>query len=140
MSGFFTNDGIDNETRQLLGNNLGNLWIVPITDNTPFALADIYSSHTPTSLVGGSPVELLASNWTGSTVAAFSTYTYPPVTWIFDPYVGSTTIYGYMVYRVGAITNDLIWGEMLPTPFAVPNAGGSLTLRLTYNHAQCDDA
>ena len=112
--------------------------IVLLTDTTPFALTDVPADHTPTVLTGGGPVTLGTANWSTSVSAGTAFAVSTLISWSFAAYAGGTTIEQYMVVdsSTGAI---LIWGGVLPTPYAVPSGGGVFELVITWPLNQCPE-
>ena len=102
---------------------------VPVCDST-------LANFTGNVLAGGGPQTLTPGAWVGSFVECQWSFTYSIPTWNFAAYAGGATIYGYVIYdSTGAGTS--LWSERFLTPFAVPAAGGSLTLQVTYTDKQC---
>jgi hypothetical protein len=139
MAAVFANVGVEYEQRIMLGNvSFPSLKIVPITDNVSFTNADTYASHTPNILTGGGALTFSGAAWSfGTPSGAQIVTTAPAATWTFAPYAGGTTIYGWMMYYDTGASNILRCGDLLATPFAVPAAGGSLTINVTDTHKQC---
>lgn len=81
------------------------------------------------------PVILSPSAWdiVEDDVSCVVTASYPPVTWSFT--AGTGTIYGHYVYD--PVNEECLWAGLWATPYAVPSAGGQVTVTLNLTDQQC---
>jgi len=82
------------------------------------------------TLPGYATIGLTPANWTISATGGMATATYPTLTWNFTNNAGGVTVYGY--YVIDTKTGTCHFSERFATPFAVPAAGGALTLQLNF--------
>ena len=96
----------------------------------------IRSNFQECALPGYSPITLNPSSWSGGIVPPDQAgYTYPQITWVFDPYTSAQqTIFGYWVDDT---TGGILYAELFPAPFPVPPAGGELPMIPTFTTEQC---
>lgn len=96
---------------------------------------DTLANYTACTIPGYSDFGLDGNQWTGGiSVPGVALFTYPLLTWNFDPYGGGQTIFGYVVFGGG---NKVMYAELFPAPFPVPPEGGQLPLILTFTTEQC---
>jgi hypothetical protein len=123
-------------TDLLFGTETYYAWTVRLFVNvrapTP---ADTLANYTACSLPGYSDFNLDGSQWAGGIVSpGVALFTYPQLTWVFDPYTSAQqTIFGYVVFGNGKV----MYAELFPAPFPIPPAGGQLPLILTWTTEQC---
>lgn len=133
MNFTIVNNGVDEIIRNWL-NKLapGNFTVHLYTNNHTPAVTDTVANYTETTLSGYAAATLAPASWTGSSSAGTATYNYIALTFNFTAYGGGTTIYGvYITFSDGT----LCCAGLLDTAFAVPQAGGSLTLNLQATEA-----
>jgi len=133
----FTNDGVlwcMNVLLQQIAQD--DLQIVLLTDTVPFAITDVPADHTPNVLTGGAPITLTSIDWSTAVSMGTAAGVTGTLAWTFAPYAGGTTIQQYMILDASTGTK-IIWGGVLPTPFAVPAGGGILNLVITWPGQLC---
>lgn len=130
MAFLFLNDGIEFAAQLFLNLASPEDLTVRLYDNnfTP-TVTSVAADFDETTLTGYSNVTLDPGDWSGGVASGIASYTQPTLTFTFSPYAGGTTIYGYFVTVPGVIG---ILAERFTTPYAVPSAGGELTLDITY--------
>lgn len=132
----FLNEGMDQLTKQALGVTSAPAPKIRLfTNNHTPAVGDALAAFTQCTLPGYADATITPSSWTGSSTGGTSTYTYPNVTFTFTANSGGTTIYGVVVYD--ATAGKGTYAFLLDTAYAVPAAGGSLTVALTWQDHQC---
>jgi hypothetical protein len=96
---------------------------------------DPLSLYSICSLPGYAQVALNGADWKGGLSGpGVVFYQQPQITWNLGPYSGpQQTIYGYVVSDGG----EVLYAELFPAPFPVPNTGGELPLLLTWQDEQC---
>ncbi len=104
------------------------------TNNRTPVVTDTAANYTECALAGYAAVDLLPANWSEVTAGGVCTASYPAVTFTFNAYAGGTTIYGaYLTDGAGTV----LAAGLLDVAFAVPPAGGSLTLTVSDTQKQC---
>lgn len=129
------NDGADFIEQLFLNKKSPASWKVRLyTNNHAPAVTDSAAAFTECVLSGYALVTTTPASWTGSVSAGVATYNYPAITFTFSAYAGGTTIYGVFV----APGDGTCWlAGLLDTAFAVPAAGGSVTVTLQDAKQQC---
>jgi len=129
MSAVWLNGGIDYLTQVFLNITAQqNLTLRLYTNNHAPIVTDTWSAFTECTLSGYAAVTFTPGTWSGSTSAGLSSYSYPAVSFTFNPYAGGTTIYGYAV-TIPGITAVL--ADLLGTAYAVPTGGGIVQITPT---------
>jgi len=97
---------------------------------------DTTASYVECTLPGYSPISFNPSLWSGGIQPpVVAVYTYPKITWVFDPYTTTQqTIFGYWVQDQ---SGSVLYAELFPAPFPVPAAGGELPMVPTFSSEQC---
>ena len=97
---------------------------------------DTVSSYVECTLPGYSFVTFQSSQWSGGiSPGPIAVYTYPQITWTFDPYQSAQqTVFGYWVQDS---SGSVLYAELFPAPFPVPPQGGELPMRPTFSTEQC---
>lgn len=129
MSAVWLNGGIDYLTKIFLNVTAQqNLTLRLYTNNHAPVVTDTWAAFTECVLGGYAAFTFTPGTWSGSTVAGLSSYSYPAVSFTFNPYGGGTTIYGYAV-TIPGVTGIL--ADLLGTPYAVPAGGGIMQITPT---------
>jgi hypothetical protein len=107
-----------------------------VNDWTPTA-EDTTGNYTECTWPGYSLFSLTASEWTGGAAGGVANYSYPLLTFNFDP-SGQVqqSIFGYYVV---ADTGELLYAEKFGAPFPIPPEGGSIPLLLFWTDEQCKE-
>ena len=139
MSAIFFDAGIQLENQIILGNDSFDAWHVRLfTAPSTIDHTKVTGDFTPPSVItfpAYADATLNTINWVSSYAYPLVTSTYPTLSFVFGAYVGTVTIYGYIVtYGSGGTA---FYGEAFATPFVVPNIGATFDLDLTYQHEQC---
>ena len=106
----------------------GDLKLRLFTNNVTPGKTDTTSSYTECAATGYAAATLTGASWTVSTINSVNTASYAAVTFTLT---AAANCYGYFITN-----NDgtkLIGSELFPSVFAIPSAGGaiSVTLALT---------
>ena len=132
----FLTEGLDISTKNLLGQAIA---ITPklrmFSNNVNPAASDTLGTYTANGLAGGADVAITPANWVGSSAGGVATYTYPNITFTFAAYAGGTTIYGGVYFD--NTSGKALFAFTLDTPYAVPAAGGTLTVAMTFSDHKC---
>lgn len=76
-----------------------------------------------------------SSSWKGGAVLGVAHYTYPLLTFNFDPSgQAQQTIFGYLVHDGNG---GLLYAEAFPAPFPIPPEGGKVPMILNWADQQC---
>jgi hypothetical protein len=133
---FLSNEALNNLTLDHIRKtvNSGTVKLGLLKTNLTLALTDVIATYTAqeATVSGYAPISLTNANWTGSTSAGVSAFTYPTVTWTFTTNTAVQTIYGVFLYVDNGMTKTLFGAKMLTTPYLVPPAGGTLNYDLTW--------
>lgn len=136
MSVVVNNELVLHATKLLFGQEAYYAWVVRLYVNIRApGVADNLAQYVACSIPGYSDFNLDGSQWTGSiSTPGVAVFTYPQITWTFDPYVtAQQTVFGYVVYGIGKV----MYAELFPAPFPIPPSGGQLPLILTWTSEQC---
>ena len=140
MPAVFCNEGIAAMNQWMLGDpvTLEVIVLRLFTDTNPLDATDTTTTHTECALAGYVEIVLDPTLWTRTPFTGYMENAYPPATFLFDPYAGGTTIYGWqVVITVDGV--DYLWFEdFLLTEYEVPSIGGALVCNLTYIYGGCD--
>lgn len=128
----WTNQGLYDSTRAYLaGGTVPSYTALLFTTDTPPSVVSVPADFVDCALPGYARRPLAPGTWSLSVAGGLVTSTYPTLTWTFGANAGGTTIYGFMVLNVAGGGSRTGWGERFAAPYAVPAAGGTLTVDLS---------
>lgn len=123
----YTTEGLLTVNDYLLGKSVALSWRVRLfTNNFLVSVASVAGDFVECALAPYASVLLVPSNWSTSAAAGVFQGTYPTISWTFNSYAGGVTIYGW--YATDDATGRSLVAETFVAPYAVPAAGGALTL------------
>lgn len=139
MAAVYFDLGIKKENGIIIGVDSFDDWHIRLfTNPSTISHTNITSDFTPPSVVtfpAYSDAVLNPIDWVTSYTYPLVTSVYPTLSFVFGAYLGTVTIYGYIVtYGSGGTA---FFGEVFSVPFVVPNIGATFDLDLTFEHEQC---
>lgn len=148
MAVVFYNEGLE-KLMKLITDSVGvpdiNTYVMLFTNDVTPDVTDTVSTYTQASGDGRDPIQL-NGHWTviaSGGVAEAIALPGPPfgddINWEFTPYTGAVTIYGWVVYDSTSPGPYALFGARLPSPYLIPEAGGSLTMPMTWRAKLCPD-
>lgn len=136
MSVVLANVGLQEWAENILGQKAASAWLVRLWINfyTPTP-NDVLATYTACSWPGYSDFGINPSQWVPSGSGSQSPWTYPLITFTFDPSgQPQQTVFGYLVYNG---LGTLLYSEAFSAPYPISPQGGSLPLQLFWQDKQC---
>ena len=111
------------------------LYVGLYVNNVSLVNTNVYGDFVFNSLSGGAPIALTPGTWINASSSPYSEFTYSGLSWLFAPYVGGVTVYGYVVYDY---THSVaLWADVFGSGYTVPPAGGGIVLALDKKRQYC---
>lgn len=134
MSAVFPDEGLQRLIEFMVNKTASaNLKLRLFKNNYTPVAGSVLADFTEVTVAGYAAVTLTGSSWTVAVSSSVATATYPAVTFTFTG--TGETVYGYYVVDNG--TAKVLWAEKLGTAYAIPGAGGSVTITPSVSDLNC---
>jgi hypothetical protein len=136
MAVVLTYQGLNVWAQEILASVAVGVWTVRLFVNLRTPLPqDVLGLYTPCTWPGYSDFQVNPSEWVASNTNTGSPWSYPLITFNFDPSgQPQQTVFGYVVFSPAGL---LLYAEAFSAPFPIPPGGGSIPLQLYWTDQQC---